>query len=91
MGAAFYLVVATWPRTLGRLQLTLKLINWSGALLIGWSLVQALFNDDSECFPKSVVHRNRCGVVLLDCAGTQDPFQGGDEIVVDVGEMAFAR
>ncbi|HJS30203.1 MAG TPA: O-antigen ligase family protein, partial [Anaerolineales bacterium] len=43
VGAAFYLVVATWPHTPGRLLTTLKLMNWSGMLLIGWCLVQTYF------------------------------------------------
>jgi O-Antigen ligase len=43
VGASFYLVVASWPRSSSRLQLTLQLINISGLLLIGWSLVQAYY------------------------------------------------
>ena len=41
LGLAFYLVVAGWPRTNDRLKLTLRLLNFSGLIIIGWSAAQA--------------------------------------------------
>ncbi|MDX1436033.1 MAG: O-antigen ligase family protein, partial [Anaerolineales bacterium] len=41
LGAAYYLIFATWPRSESRLQLTLKLINIGGIFIIIWSMLQA--------------------------------------------------
>lgn len=42
IGVCFYLVVAVWTRENHRLRLMLHLVNWSGLLILGWGLVQAL-------------------------------------------------
>jgi hypothetical protein len=41
LGAAYYLIFATWPHSEGRLRLSLKLINIGGITIIIWSLLQA--------------------------------------------------
>ena len=42
IGLLFYLVVASWANSTDRLCFLLRWINWSGVIVIGWSLVQAL-------------------------------------------------
>jgi O-antigen ligase len=43
IGMLFYLVTAVWINRTNRLQIILRLINWSGVILVAWSLVQAYF------------------------------------------------
>ncbi|HEX9013607.1 MAG TPA: O-antigen ligase family protein, partial [Anaerolineaceae bacterium] len=43
VGAAFYLVSSAWPGTSPRMRTTLQIINWSGLVLVGWSLLQGYF------------------------------------------------
>jgi O-antigen ligase len=42
VGMCFYLVVATWAGEPGRWQFFMRLVNWGGAVMLGWSLVQAM-------------------------------------------------
>lgn len=42
IGLCFYLVSATWTADEGRLNATLRWINWSGLVMILWSLFQAV-------------------------------------------------
>jgi hypothetical protein len=41
IGAAFYLVIASWAGSSQRLVVLLRWVNWSGLLIITWSLIQA--------------------------------------------------
>ena len=41
IGASFYLSAAAWPVTEEKMRLTLKVINWSGLVVILWTLTQA--------------------------------------------------
>jgi hypothetical protein len=43
IGLAIYLVVSLWHREPGRMAITLRLINWSGAILLAWSLIQMAY------------------------------------------------
>ncbi len=43
VGVGFYLLAASWPRSTTRLRQTMILLNWSGALIILWSLVQGYY------------------------------------------------
>jgi O-antigen ligase len=40
IGVSFYLVASTWPVTEKRLTLTLRIINWTGLIIILWSITQ---------------------------------------------------
>jgi hypothetical protein len=42
-GAALYIVAASFPRRPAQLKALLRLINWSGMVVVAWSLLQALF------------------------------------------------
>jgi hypothetical protein len=42
MGACFYLAVAAWTVREERLSFLLRWINWSGLVIVAWSLLQAL-------------------------------------------------
>lgn len=42
IGVSFYLVAAAWPQRKEQLQGAFQLINWSGFLVIAWSLLQAV-------------------------------------------------
>jgi O-antigen ligase len=42
VGLCFYLVAATYPVTARRLDLALRIINWTGLVIILWSLTQTL-------------------------------------------------
>lgn len=42
VGICFYLVAAVWVRESGRLEYLLRLVNWSGAVMLAWALVQAV-------------------------------------------------
>ncbi len=41
VGISFYLVAATFPTERSHLERTLRWINWSGAAILAWSLIQA--------------------------------------------------
>jgi O-antigen ligase len=58
IGLSFYLVAATWPVTEKRLTLTLRIINWTGLLIILWSLTQALSWEYYNRYPLWVRHIN---------------------------------
>jgi hypothetical protein len=51
IGVAFYLVVATWPRTVDRLRLAFQFLNFAGVVIIIWSLVQSFFWISQHSFP----------------------------------------
>jgi hypothetical protein len=51
IGMAFYLVVSNWPRTEKRLRLSFQALNFTGLLIIMWSLVQAFFWFSRHSFP----------------------------------------
>ena len=42
VGICFYLVAAAWPQRREQLQGALRIINWSGLVVIAWSLLQAV-------------------------------------------------
>lgn len=42
VGLCFYLVAAAWPRQPKHLYFLLRWINWSGVLVLGWALFQAV-------------------------------------------------
>ncbi len=42
VGVSFYLVASTWLGDEGRIRSTLRLINWSGLVVLAWSLAQAV-------------------------------------------------
>lgn len=41
VGVGFFVVSSSWPSTKDRLAFTLRLVNWSGLIIILWALVQA--------------------------------------------------
>jgi hypothetical protein len=43
VGILFYLVAAAWVNNAHRLNVIMRWINWSGLILIAWSLIQAYF------------------------------------------------
>ncbi len=51
VGTCFYLVAMLWPSDENRLVFTLKLINWSGFVVVGWALVQAFVWYAFERYP----------------------------------------
>ena len=51
MGAGFYLVVAAWVVREDRLRFFLRWVNWTGLVVVGWSLVQALVFRRMHTFP----------------------------------------
>lgn len=51
VGALFFMCVAVWPRRHERLNFILRWVNWSGAAIIGWSLLQAFFWRQSHSYP----------------------------------------
>ncbi len=51
MGACFYLVVAAWAVRRARLSFLLRWVNWTGLLVVGWSILQALVFRQMHDFP----------------------------------------
>jgi hypothetical protein len=52
VGASFYIAASAWPNTERRLQMTLQVINWSGLILLAWSLLQGYFWYRYESVPQ---------------------------------------
>ena len=42
MGIAFFLISAAWPTTDKRMRFTLRLLNWSGLIVLTWSIIQGI-------------------------------------------------
>ena len=51
VGVCFYLVASTWPTSLNRLRATLRLINYSGLVMLAWSLAQVFYTMSSRPIP----------------------------------------
>lgn len=51
VGISFYLIASLWPNTTKKLESTLRWINWSGLILLGWSALQAFFWYTSKSYP----------------------------------------
>lgn len=51
VGLSFYFVAATWPDKKEKLLNTLRWINWSGALVLLWSLLQAVIWYRMHVYP----------------------------------------
>lgn len=52
MGACFYLVVAAWAVRVERLSFLLRWVNWTGLVVVVWSLLQALIFRQLHIFPE---------------------------------------
>ncbi|MEE4194620.1 MAG: O-antigen ligase family protein [Anaerolineae bacterium] len=59
LGVGMYLVSSQWTKKPGRLQITLRLINYTGAVVIGWSLLQALAWYGLGEYPRVLGRTNR--------------------------------
>lgn len=59
LGVLMYLVTSQWTRTPGRIQITLRLINYTGGLIIAWSALQAVAWNVLHGYPQimEVIHR----------------------------------
>ena len=51
VGMAFYLVISAWPDNESKLRLTLQVVNWSGLVMLAWSLLQAYFWFQAHAIP----------------------------------------
>lgn len=52
IGLCFYLAAATWPVTEKRLEMSLRIINWTGLAIIFWSLTQAIAWEYYNRYPQ---------------------------------------
>ena len=52
MGVSFYLVAAVWAVRPDRLTFILRWVNWSGLLVVVWSLLQAVIFREMRVFPE---------------------------------------
>lgn len=46
LGLLFYLVFVSFPNTAKKIDLTLRILNWSGLLMFIWSIMQGLISPD---------------------------------------------
>ncbi|HVN53814.1 MAG TPA: O-antigen ligase family protein [Anaerolineaceae bacterium] len=56
VGVCFYLVASTWPASINRLRTTLRWINYSGLVMLAWSLTQVYFTFVVKEYPAWMVH-----------------------------------
>lgn len=56
IGMAFYLVASAWPRDSHKLRTTLQVINVSGAVMLGWSLLQVYYMFKVGVMPAWMEH-----------------------------------
>jgi len=52
IGFCFFLVASTWPKTQLRLEWTLRILNWSGLVVVLWSLAQAVAWYSTNHYPE---------------------------------------
>lgn len=51
MGLCVFLAAVAWPQTPQRLGWILRLVNWSGLVMVAWALLQTYFWNSSRAFP----------------------------------------
>jgi hypothetical protein len=52
VGVCFYLVVAAWGKSAGRLRFLLRCVNWSGFIILVWSFVQYFVWQRMDTYPQ---------------------------------------
>ena len=50
-GLGFFLSAMTWAQDPARLRFAIRILNWSGALMLGWTLLQAFFWYTTQGYP----------------------------------------
>ncbi len=56
VGASFFIIASLWPNTHAKLETTLRWLNWSGAIILVWSAVQAFSWYTTKGYP-SILYR----------------------------------